>query len=360
MKKILVTGSQSYIGSVLTPYLIKNNYECIGLDAGFIKDCLLYPQSDVKTIYKDVRNISRKDLKEIDVVVHLSGISNDPFKNFDPAKVYNPVRIYTLKVAKLCKEMGIKFIFSSSCSIYGKGINGYSNEESKVFPQTPYSLNKMQIEQDLSAITDKNFTPIILRFATLFGLSPRMRFDLVINMFTAMAFTTGEIILNSDGKAWRPNVYINDVCNAIKCAIDFDPPSGKPFILNVGDTSQNFQIINLAKMVQQEIPGCKLTFLSQNSNLKDNFELIKDRKIQDGVDSRNYKISFEKIEKVFPKFKCEWTVKKGIKEMLKKFKDIKLTKVQFEDINFYRLQKFEWLIRKGYLTEDLKWIKNPN
>lgn len=355
MKKILVTGSQSYIGSVLTPYLRKNGYEVFGIDSGFIKDCLLYPHNDGETIYKDVRSITQKDLKGFDAVVYLAGISNDPFKNFDPAKVYDPVRTHTIKTAKLCKKLGIKFIFSSSCSVYGKGINDYYDESSKVFPQTPYSLNKLQIEGDLAKITDKSFTPIIFRFATAFGLSPRMRFDLVINMFAAMAYTTGKIILNSDGQAWRPFAHVEDICKAIKYAIDFNPKKGEKIILNVGSTSENFQIIDLAKMVAKKVNGCKVSFLNKTTD--PSLELIKDRKIQDGVDSRNYKISFEKIRKIFPGFECNWTVKKGMKSMLKKFKEVKLTKNDFQDIKFYRLQKLEWLIKNGYISEDLFWLK---
>lgn len=359
MKKILVTGSQSYIGSVLTPFLAKNGYKTAGMDTGFIKDCLLYPSSDVDTIYKDVRDIKTNNLKGFDVVVYLAGISNDPFKNFDPKKVYDPVRHHTMQSAKLCKKLGIKFIFSSSCSVYGKGINGYSDETSKVFPQTPYSINKIQIEEDLAKITDKGFTPIIFRFATVFGLSPRMRFDLVINMFTAMAYTTGKIILNSNGQAWRPNVYINDICKAIKYAIDYNPPPGQKIILNVGNTSQNYQILDLSKIVQKQIPGCEITFIHL-TDTQINKELIKDRKIQDGVDTRNYKISFDKIKKVFLGFECDWTVQKGVKAMLKKFKEIKLTKKQFVDINFYRLQKLEWLIKNGYVSDNLRWMKHIN
>lgn len=356
MTRVIVTGSQSYIGSVLTPYLTENNYQVIGMDTGFIKDCLLYPANDVKTITKDVRDITDKDLQEFDTVVYLAGISNDPFKNFDPARVYDPVRQHTIKTAQLCKKLGIKFIFSSSCSVYGKGINGYSDETSDLFPQTPYSINKVQIEEDLAKITDQSFTPIILRFATLFGLSPRIRFDVVINMFCAMAFTTGKIVLNSDGRAWRPNVYINDVCKAIKFAVDYHPIPGSKVILNVGSTSENYQILDLAKIVQTEIPGCEINFIGQ-TNTQINQELIRDRKIQDGVDSRNYKISFEKIKKVFLGFECDWTVRKGVKEMLNKFKEINLTKEKFENINFYRLQKLEWLIKNKYLSEDLYWLK---
>lgn len=356
MKRVLVTGSQSYIGSVLTPYLTKCGFDTVGLDTGFIRDCQLYPVNDVKTFYKDAREITPKDLKGFDIVIYLAGISNDPFKNFDPVKVYNPVREHTLKTAKLCKKLGIGFIFSSSCSVYGKGTNGYSDEKSPVFPQTPYSLNKVQIEQDLAKITDKNFTPVILRFATAFGLSPRMRFDLVINMFSAMAYTCGKIILNSNGQAWRPNVYVNDICKAIRFAVDFAPPAGKQMILNVGDTSQNYQILELAKIVREEILGSEITFINKDtSGIKK--ELVQDRKIQDGVDSRNYKISFEKIKKIFPGFKCDWTVRKGVKEMLKKFNEIKLTKKQFENANYYRLQRLESLIKSGYLSENLFWVK---
>lgn len=355
MKKVLVTGSQSYIGSILTPFLLKENYDVTGIDTGFIKNCLLYPDQDVKTIYKDARDITKKDLRGYDTLIHLAGISNDPFRNFDPKKVYDPVRNYTLKIAKLCKSLGIQFIFASSCSVYGKGIDGFQTEESEVFPQTPYSLNKLQIEGDLAKITDASFTPIIFRFATVFGLSPRMRFDLVINMFAAMAYTTGKIILNSDGKAWRPFVHVKDISKAIKYAIDYKPPKGKQIILNVGNSSQNYQIITLANLVQSQIPGCEVTFINKTST-PINKELIKDRKLQDGVDSRNYKISFEKIKKVFPGFKCDLTVKKGIREMLKKFEEINLSKKQFENINFYRLQKFESLIKKGLISEDLRWI----
>lgn len=356
MKKVLVTGSQSYIGSVLTPYLILNGYEVIGMDAGFIKGSLLYPDSDTKTIYKDVRDIKERNLRGFDVAVYLASISNDPFKKIDPAKVYDPVRRHTIKIAKLCKKLGIKFIFSSSCSVYGIGGDNMANENSPLFPQTPYSLNKLQIEQHLIKISDANFTPTILRFATAFGLSPRMRFDLVVNMFTGMAFTSGKIVLNSDGKAWRPNVHVMDICKAIKYAIDYNSPKAEPMILNVGDDSQNYQIINIAKIVKTEVPGCEITFLNKVTG-GFNRELIRDRKIQDGVDKRNYKISFEKIKRIFPAFKCEWTVRKGVKDMLNKFKEISLTKKQFENINFYRLQKLEWLIKKGYLSSDLYWQK---
>lgn len=358
MKKVLVTGSESYIGTVLLPYLKNEGFDVTGLDTGLITDCLLYPSGPMKTIYKDTRDIQLKDLEGFDAVVYLAGISNDPFESFNPKKIYDPVRLHTIRTAKMCKKLGIKFIFSSSCSIYGKGTEELMDEDSKVFPQTPYSLNKLQIEQDLLKISDKSFVPIILRFATVFGLSPRMRFDLVVNMFSAMAFTTKKITLNSNGQAWRPLVHVRDVCKAITYSLKYKTNSARSLILNVGSSSQNYKIIDLARIAARVMLGTKIDFLNQTKPSV-NKDLIKDRKIQDGVDSRDYKISFEKIQKIYPGFKCDFTVEKGMREMINKFTEINLTKNDFENINYYRLQKLEYLIKNGNLTGELRWLKRP-
>ena len=357
MKKILVTGSLGYIGSVLIPYLNESNLECAGYDTGFFKDCYLYPPQEQKTILKDMRDFTRDELRNIDTVVHLAGISNDPFGDIKPEKVYDPARVYSLRLARLCKDRGIKFIFASSCSVYGRGSHQLLTEESATDPQTPYSSNKLQIESDLGEISDKDFSPVILRFATVFGLSPRMRFDLFINMFVAMALTTKKIILNSDGKAWRPNVHIDDVCKAIRYCIDYDHTPEKPLILNVGDTQQNFQIIKVAEMIKNEIPSCEITYLQNIGNSSPLKDLVKDRKIQDGVDTRTYQVSFELIKNIFPGFQCDWSVQKGIQAMMQYFKELPLTEEQFNNIGFYRLQKMEYLLKNGYLSEDLFWIK---
>jgi len=238
MKKVLVTGSLGYIGSVLVPYLSEHNFECIGYDTGFFKDCNLYPPGEQRTILKDMRDFTRDDLKGVDAVVHLAAMSNDPLMSLPPETFYEPVRRYSLNTARLCKALGIKFIFASSCSVYGKAGEGMLTEDSEANPQTPYSLNKLQVENDLREISDSDFSPIILRFATAFGLSPRMRFDIVINMLTGMAVTTGKIILNSDGRPWRPFIHVNDMCKAIRYCLDYDQTSDRPLILNVGDTRE--------------------------------------------------------------------------------------------------------------------------
>jgi nucleoside-diphosphate-sugar epimerase len=357
-KKILVTGSLGYIGSVLTPYLNKNNYECIGYDTGFFKDCILYPPEEKKTIFKDARQITEDDLKDIDVLIHLAGISNDPFGKLKAGEVYDPTLDYSLHLAEICKKLGAKFVFASSCSIYGKASDEILTEDSPVNPQTPYSLNKLQIEEGLKQMTDRDFSPIMLRFATVFGSSPRMRFDLFINMFAGMTLTMDKIVLNSDGKAWRPNVYIEDVLKAIKYAVEYDPPASEPIILNVGDNAGNFRVIDIAYMFTEVVPGTEIAFLSKE-NCKPSskeYELIKDKKIEDGADSRTYKVTFEKIKKTFKGFHCDWPIKRGIKNLIKMLDTIKLTEKKFKNVDFYRLQKFEYLLNNNYLSKDLYWI----
>lgn len=354
MKKVLVTGSLGYLGSVLMPYLAENNYGCIGYDTGFFRDCYLYPPEEQKMVFKDMRGFTGDDLKGIDTVVHLAAMSNDPLMSFPQEQFYDPVRKYTLKVASLCKARGIKFIFASSCSVYGIG-NQILTEESGTDPQTGYSLNKLQIENDLKEISDRSFSPIILRFATAYGLSPRIRFDIVINMLAGMAVTTQKIILNSDGKSWRPFVHVQDICQAIRYAIDYDHNSNRPLILNVGDTRDNYQIIDIAGMIKNEVPECEIKFLRNVKSASADLELVKDRKVQDGVDTRTYKVSFESVKSTWPGFHCDWSVPSGIHDMIRFFQELPLTGEQFNNMNFYRLQKMEYLLKNGYVSADLLW-----
>ena len=359
MKKVLITGSQGYLGSVLSEYLLFNNFDCIGYDIGFFKNTLLYPAPSTKTIFRDARNITEIDLENIHVVVHLAGISNDPMGKLDASLIYDPTRIYAFNIAKMCKKLGVRFIFASSCSIYGLGQNEFLTEDSEVHPQTSYSKNKLEVEQDLKSISDKTFSPIALRFATVFGHSPRIRFDVVINMLTGMAMANKQIVLNSDGKAWRPNLHIQDLCKAVKCAIDYDYKGGELMVLNVGSDENNLQIIDIAKIIQRSISGSELKFLSENPEL-DKEGLIKDRKIKDGGgDTRTYKVSFEKISKKLPGFgKCDWTVEKGVIDMAAKFEEIGFNENIFKQTGFYRLQQLEYLYENRFLSDDLLWLKN--
>jgi nucleoside-diphosphate-sugar epimerase len=356
MKKILVTGSSGYLGSVLTAYLEKHGFECIGYDTGFFRDCIFSPPPNTKTLPRDARDIGPDDLKGVFAVVQLAGISNDPFGNLDAAKVYDPTRVYAKKIAEMCKQAGVKFIFASSCSVYGIGGEGLVDENSPTHPQTPYSLNKLQVEQDLHALADKNFSPVALRFATAFGMSPRIRFDLVTNMLAGMAFTTGKIVLNSDGTPWRPNVHVLDICKSVRYAIDHDHRDGRVLVLNVGDEANNLQVIDIARAVQAAVPGCELKFLAQNPEL-DKEGLVRDRKVKGGVDTRTYRVAFEKIRRTFPGFKCDWTVPAGVRDLVAGFKQQNLTAEMFKNKNFYRLQKIEHLYQNGYLSPELRWLR---
>ena len=354
--KIIVTGSLGYIGSVLTDYLSRGGFDVIGWDTGFFKDCLLYSPAPIKTIFKDVRDMDASDLDGIEAVVHLAGISNDPFGDLEAAKVYDPTRDYSLRLAKICKKVGSRFIFASSCSVYGQGGNAMLTEDSPVNPQTPYSLNKVQIEDDLRSLSDKDFSPIALRLATVFGLSPRMRFDVVINMLVGMALTSGKLVLNSDGTPWRPNIYILDALKAIRFALASDYNQGKLLILNVGADENNLQVIEIAGRIQNQVPGCELKFLAQSPEL-DERGLVGDRKVRGGVDTRDYRVSFSKIKRYFKGFSCDWSVDRGIQQMLAELKKLALTNEQFKNINFYRLQKMDELYKNGYLGKDLRWLK---
>tara|TARA_B110000090_G_scaffold210096_1_gene270034 strand:- start:8061 stop:9125 length:1065 start_codon:yes stop_codon:yes gene_type:complete len=354
MKKILIVGNQGYLGSHLTQYLGSRGFDCQGIDTGFFKDGKLTNPEAVETKDTDARFINEVDIFGFDAVILLAGISNDPFGHMSSEQIYDPTRDYALKIAGLCKKLGVKFLYPSSCSVYGAAVDDcLLDEDMATNPQTPYSVNKLQVEEGLRELADDSFTPIALRFGTVYGMSPRIRFDVVINMLCGLALTTKKVVLNSNGEAWRPHLHIDDACESFRCCLDWEINSGKLIVLNVGRNEDNLKVIDIAKMIHSSVEGAELAYLEAS----DEESLIKDRKIQDGVDTRTYKVSFDKIHKLLPGFKCKWTVEKGVKQLLTELSEIDLNKESFNRKEFYRLQQIEFLHKQKMIDDDLFWVK---
>lgn len=355
--RIFVTGAKGYLGTALCQHLTQRKYQITGIDTGFFRDAYFEKPSPIDskedTCWMDARDVRREDLSKHDVVVHLAGISNDPMGKMQENDVYGPTREYATRLARMCKEMGIRFIFASSCSVYGIGNSELLDEESQVSPQTGYSRNKLEIEKDLQDLSDKSFSPIALRFATVYGPSPRIRFDVVVNMLAGMAVSQKRIVLNSDGLSWRPNLHIHDLCESVRCCLEWDYRGGRMMVLNVGNEEDNCTVMDLVQKIKKAVPDAELKFLNQEPGL-DRQGLIRDRKVE-GKDTRTYRVSFEKIRKILPSFMCKWNLGTGIPDLVSWLDARKLAEDTFLDRKYYRLQQLEYLMQKGELTKELRW-----
>jgi nucleoside-diphosphate-sugar epimerase len=355
-KKILIIGSHGYLGSRITDFLSEKGYLCVGADIGFFRNGVIHEPTYVPSINKEARTIEESDIEGFDVVIMLAGISNDPFGNLSTEVIYDPTRAYAFRIAKICKKLGIRFIFPSSCSVYGIA-DGMLDENGVTNPQTPYSLNKLQIEQDLATISNNGFSPIALRLATVFGLSPRIRFDVVINMLCGMAVSQKKVVLNSDGQAWRPHVHIEDVCEAFRCCIEWENPGEGLKVLNVGRNDNNVRIIDVARMIVECIPGSELQFLSAKK-LTSEDELVVDKKIHDGVDSRTYQVKFNKVHEQLPNFTAKWGIQRGVAKLVEDLQSLQLDENKFKQRDFYRLQQINHLYITKQINSDLFWNRN--
>jgi len=338
-KKVLILGSEGYIGSELCNYLKKDKNIILTKI-----DNKLYFNNSIKQnnnfINKDLRFLSNEYISKFDVIIMLAGLSNNPIDNLFPEKAYNVVYKYTQRIALLCKKYKIKFIWPSSCSVYGNSLSKSVNENSTTNPLTYYSKNKIKIENFLKKISDKKFHPIILRISTVFGFSNSLRLDTVTNMLMMMAIENKEIILNSDGSALRPLVSLNGVVKAFYYAIFFK--SKKMEIINVGTNSNNFSILKLAKKISKLNKNIKIKINSKNIFFKDSLVNKKD--------SRSYKVNFNKIKKKFPKFSDNVNHElKNLQNKLKKYKEKKILKNR----KFYRLKQISFYLRRKRISKDL-------
>lgn len=338
--KVLITGIDGYIGTQMSQRLMAAGHEVTGLDSGFYREAWLYNgvKLSPKVITKDTRKVILNDLKGYDAVISLADLSNDPLGNQDPKNTFDINHKAIVRLAKLAKRAGVKkFIYSSSCSIYGVAKDGLVDETSEVFPQTAYAKCKLLVENDLKKLTDKNFTCTYMRNATVFGASPRMRFDLVVNNLSGIAWTEKEIRLSSDGTPWRPLVHILDVCEAFLAVLEAPKKLVQNQIFNIGSSNGNYQVKDIAKIVGKVFPGCKVTLGKSDG------------------DTRSYKVSFDKLKKTFPKLKIKKTVEDGAKELKEIFEKIQMTKEVYEFRGFTRLKEIEYLKQTGQINESFFW-----
>ncbi len=340
--KVLVTGNQGYIGSVLTPLLQTRGFEVTGFDAGFYSNAKLFkPESgqEITTLKKDVRKISAEDLAGFDGVVHLAELSNDPLGQMNPSITFEINHQGTVALAKNCIKAGVpRFVYTSSCSVYGKGSGEFKTEASDVAPQTAYAECKVLVERDLKKLANDDFSPVFLRNATAYGPSPHMRFDIVLNNLAGLAWTTKEIKLISDGSPWRPLVHVKDISEAIICALNAPREAVHNQIFNVGNTGENFRIREIAQIVSDAFPGCKMTVGESDG------------------DHRSYRVSCDKIHEDLPGFACRLTAQDGAEEFRALFEKIRFTSAIFQTSAFTRLKQLKYLLATKNIDENLFWL----
>ncbi|MEO0373864.1 MAG: SDR family oxidoreductase [Cyanobacteria bacterium P01_A01_bin.17] len=338
--KVLLTGSDGYLGSLLPTLLTRRGHSVKGIDTSFYKSGWLYQGTDTtpETLTKDIRRLTFDDLYGFDAVVHMAELSNDPTGQLAPHITYAINHQGSVKLAKLAKRAGIqRFVYMSSCSIYGVATEDRVRETSPTNPQTTYARCKQMVEQDVSELADHDFSPTFLRNATAFGASPRMRFDLVLNNLAGLAWTTGKIAMTSNGTPWRPLVHAMDIGKAIACTLEAERDIIHNQIFNVGDSAHNYQVKDIAAAVADTFPNCQLSLGTQ------------------GSDNRSYRVSFEKINTTLPGFSCDWDVKRGAQQLHDLFSLMNLDAETFAFRGFTRLKQLEYLLKTQQIDSDFYW-----
>lgn len=339
---ILVTGHKGYIGTVMVPMLIERGYSVVGLDTDLFAACSFTENgiASVPELTMDVRDVTAEDLEGVDAVIHLANLSNDPLGNLNPDLTYAINHRASVQLAKAAKAAGVKrFLFSSSCSLYGAAAGeDMLTEEAPFNPVTPYGEAKVLAERDLAPLADETFSPVYMRNATAYGMSPRLRFDLVLNNLVAWAITTGEIYMKSDGTPWRPIVHIEDISRAFIAALEAPREVVHNEAFNVGRSDENYQIREIAEAVRDVVPDCDIEYAPDG-----------------GPDSRSYRVDFSKIREALPDFEPQWTARRGAQEVYEALRDADLTPDEFEGPRYRRIDHIKQLVRNGRLSEDLRW-----
>jgi nucleoside-diphosphate-sugar epimerase len=339
-KRVLITGHEGYIGSVMAPLFVKAGHQVTGLDTAYFRECRFVPElAQIRSVHKDLRDVVAADLEGFDAVVHLAALSNDPIGNLNRDWTETINHQGSVRLARLAKAAGVRrFLFSSSCIMYGMNEAALVTEESPLDPKTEYAASKVKAELAISQLAGDGFSPTFLRNGTVYGLSPRMRFDTVLNNLMAAGVATGQVKVFSDGKPWRPVIHVQDIARSFLAVLEAPIEAVHNQVFNNGADHLNYRIIELAQIVVDTVPGCELQVHGAP-----------------GADQRTYKADFGKFARTFPDFKFLWNARTGAKELFDAFKSAGLTNAHFTDRQFTRLAWLNHLLDTGRLDKHLRW-----